>query len=276
MENKTNQAIGIFDSGIGGLTVAKEIMAELPSENIVYFGDTARVPYGNKSRETIQKFSLQIANFLLTKNIKILVVACNTASSFALEFLKQNLKIPVIGVIEPGAAAAMKISKNFNIGVIGTKGTIQSLSYQNYLKSRDENVKVFAKACPLFVPLVEEGWTENEISSKIAEEYLRDLRDSKIDTLILGCTHYPILKNVIAKIMGSNVNIVDSARETAAATKREIKKLESLNAEIAQATDSKQYRFFVSDDKEKFEEFATKFFNSTISGKHKTYLHTWQ
>src|SRR5574344_1758995 len=172
----SKRAIGIFDSGIGGLTVAKEIMEYMPNEDIVYFGDTARVPYGNKSPETIQKFSMQIANFLLEKNIKILVIACNTATSFSLKTLTENLSIPVIGVINPGSEAAYKISKTKKIGVIGTKGTIKSNAYEKALHNIDESLKVFSKACPLFVPLVEENWIDKKETYSIAQEYLKDLQ----------------------------------------------------------------------------------------------------
>jgi glutamate racemase len=265
------KAIGIFDSGIGGLTVTKEIIKQLPNENIVYLGDTARVPYGNKSSDTIKKFSLEIANFLLQKNIKLLVIACNTASSFALSYLKQKINIPIIGVIEPGASAAAKITKNKKIGIIGTKGTINSQSYQNTLKKIDSSFQIFEKDCPLFVPLVEEGWIQKEVSYMIADEYLKNLKKHKIDTLILGCTHYPILKNVISTIMGNDVNIIDSAIETAKKVK------EILEQKLLLANDSPSnstnYEFYVSDDSEKFKEFAIKILDQNVKKVEKISLH---
>ena len=251
------RAIGIFDSGIGGLTVTKEIIKHMPNEDIVYFGDTARVPYGNKSSETIQKFSLEIANFLLGKNIKILVIACNTASSYALEYLQKMIDIPIVGVIEPGAEAACKITKNNKIGVIGTKGTITSQSYHNTLKLINSELEIVNKACPLFVPLVEEGWIDKKVSYLVAEEYLAELKNNGIDTLILGCTHYPILKNVIAKVLGKKIQIVDSAVETAIKVKQILEEYNLLEQEtLGMGYSLGKYVFYVSDDAEKFREFG--------------------
>jgi glutamate racemase len=260
------KAIGIFDSGIGGLTVTKEIIKLMPNENIVYFGDTARVPYGNKSSDTIKKFSLEITNFLLSKNIKILVIACNTASSYALAYLQTIINIPIIGVIEPGAETAFKITKNKKIGVIGTKGTIASMSYQNVLKSINPELEIINQACPLFVPLVEEGWIEKEVAYLVATEYLAVFKDSGIDTLILGCTHYPILKKVIAKVLGEKIQIVDSAIETAIKVQQTLKEknlLENNNSEIG------KYVFYVSDDAEKFKEFGLNILERNIDSVEK-------
>lgn len=251
------RAIGIFDSGIGGLTVAKEIIKYMPNEDIIYFGDTARVPYGNKSSDTIKKFSLEIANFLLTKNIKILVIACNTASSYALEYLQNMIDIPIIGVIQPGAEAARKITKNKKIGVIGTKGTIASKSYEENLKKMDAKLRIFNKACPLFVPLVEEGWVDKEVSYLVTNEYLSKLKRKGIDTLILGCTHYPILKNVIARVMGKKIQIVDSAVETAIKVKQTLEEYNLLETDtLGMGYSLGKYVFYVSDDTEKFKEFG--------------------
>ncbi len=203
--------IGIFDSGVGGLTVLKALREELPSVDFFYLGDTARVPYGGKSKETIQRYSLECAEFLLSFGVELLVVACNTASAYALEALKDKLSIPVIGVIQPGVEKAIKISKQKKIGVIGTRGTIQSKAYQKLLESY--GAQVFAKACPLFVPLVEEGILNGTIAKSVIEYYLQELK-GKIDTLILGCTHYPLLKEPIKQFMGE-VDVVDSAEAVA-------------------------------------------------------------
>ncbi len=203
--------IGIFDSGVGGLTVLKALREELPSVDFFYLGDTARVPYGSKSKETIQRYSLECADFLLSFGIELLVVACNTASAYALDLLRESLAIPVVGVVEPGVEYALKISKGKRIGVIGTKGTVQSAVYQNLL--REQGAQPIAKACPLFVPLVEEGIVKGRIAQSVVEYYLEELKD-KVDTLILACTHYPLLKETIKEFMG-DVDVVDSAHAVA-------------------------------------------------------------
>ena len=190
--------IGVFDSGIGGLTVVKEIINNLPDENIVYFGDTARVPYGNKSKNTVLRYSRQIVNFLKTKGVKAIVVACNTASALALDDLEKEIDIPIIGVVKPGAYAAVNTTKNNRVGVIATQSTVQSRLYQEIIAKQAPQINVFAKACPLFVPLVEEGWTNDTITLEVAKRYLRELQDKDIDTLILGCTHYPLLSDLIS------------------------------------------------------------------------------
>jgi glutamate racemase len=207
--------IAMFDSGIGGLTVLKAIIDSMPNENVVYFGDTARLPYGSKSSETVTRFSEEIVAFLTTKNPKMIVVACNTASAYSLPRIESLVRIPVVGVIEPGANAAIRVTRNRKIGVIGTRATVQSGAYLEAIQSKDINVKVFQKACPLLVPLVEEGWTDHEVTYKIAREYLAHIVECGVDTLILGCTHYPLIKNVIAEVVGHRVVLVDSAEETA-------------------------------------------------------------
>lgn len=214
---KNIMKIGVFDSGVGGLTVLKALREELPSVDFFYLGDTARVPYGGKSKETIQRYSLECAEFLLSFGIELLVVACNTASAYALELLKENLTIPVVGVVQPGVEQALKISKTKRIGVIGTRGTVQSAVYQNLLK--EKGAQPIAKACPLFVPLVEEGIINGKIAQSVVEYYLEELK-GKVDTLILACTHYPLLKETIKEYMG-DVEIVDSAQAVA----QEVKKL---------------------------------------------------
>ncbi|MBI4721381.1 MAG: glutamate racemase [Chitinivibrionia bacterium] len=210
-----NGAIGVFDSGIGGLTVLKELLARLPGESFVYFGDTARVPYGTKSPETVIRFSRENISFLLDLGVKLVVVACNTASAEALPKLKREYALPMVGVTEPGIRAALAQSNNKRIGIIGTAGTIRSGAYQKGIKSIDPAAEVFAKSCPLFVPLAEEGWVDNEIADLIAREYLREFKERDIDTLVLGCTHYPLLRTVIGRAVGDGVTLVDSAVETA-------------------------------------------------------------
>jgi glutamate racemase len=246
-----NRCIGVFDSGIGGLTVVKEIMHLLPSETIYYLGDTARYPYGPRSRENIQKLTLQIADFLLSHKIKMLVVACNTASAHALRFLWEHIKdIPIIGVIEPGAKAAIAQTKNKRIGVIGTEGTIASGAYRDALIRLEPAASVIAKACPLFVPLAEEGFREGEIPQKIADHYLEFLKNENIDTLILGCTHYPLLESVIQKAVGDDIALIHSAQWTAREIKNMLKTLRITAGEKANAFENS--RFFVTDAPERF------------------------
>ncbi|WP_457567333.1 glutamate racemase [Desulfurobacterium sp.] len=209
--------IGIFDSGVGGLTVLKAIRDRYPDEDFVYFGDTARVPYGTKSERTIIKYSLENARLLRKFNVKLIVVACNTSSSYALDILKRELDVPVIGVVRPGAVAAVKATRTGNIGVIGTEATVKSGAYRREILSINPFIKVFQKPCPLFVPLIEEGWLEDRVTYMVAERYLSELKGKNIDTLVLGCTHYPLLKNVIGKVC-NNITLVDSAEETAIET----------------------------------------------------------
>ena len=209
------QAVGIFDSGVGGLTVLREIIRVLPQEDTIYFGDTARVPYGTKSPETVTRYAREITAFLVRRDIKLLVVACNTASAVALPTLKRLFPIPVVGVIEPGARRAVEVSRSGRIGVIGTAGTIRSSAYTRAIKRLNPAAEVLTKACPLFVPLAEEGWVDNQVARLTAQSYLQDLKVAGIDTLVLGCTHYPLLKPLIADVMGSGVTLVDSAAETA-------------------------------------------------------------
>ena len=250
-----NNPIGVFDSGVGGLTVAREIMRQLPNERIVYFGDTARVPYGNKSRETVTRFSRQIIHFLETQDVKAIVVACNTASAYALEELEKEVDIPIIGVVKPGARTALDATQNKKIGVIGTEATISSGIYNRYIQEHDSSVAMIGKACPLFVPLVEEGFWEDPVTDEIARRYLTELVDSGIDTLILGCTHYPMLRSTVGKIMGKSVTLVNPAYETA----RELKMMleeKGLESEHRPELGTELYRFYVSDAADKFQRFA--------------------
>jgi len=211
----TWKSIGIFDSGVGGLTVLKEVVKALPQEDTIYLGDTARVPYGTKSPETVTRYSLQVTSFLVERDIKLLVVACNTASAVSLDALKNHFSIPIIGVIEPGARRAVSVTRSGKVGVIGTTATIQSSAYSKAIKKIDRGIEVVTRACPLFVPLAEEGWVDNEVARLTAWTYLQGLKDEGVDTLVLGCTHYPLLKGIIAEVMGDGVSLVDSAEETA-------------------------------------------------------------
>lgn len=253
--NDPGAPIGVFDSGVGGLTVAREIMRQIPNERLVYFGDTARVPYGNKSKETVTKYSRQIVRFLQTQKVKAIVVACNTASAYALEEIEKELDIPVIGVVKPGARVAAEATRNKKVGVIATAGTIQSHIYTDYIQGIQSDIQVIGKACPLFVPLVEEGLLEDPVTDEIATRYLNELKDIDIDTLILGCTHYPLIRSTVGRIMGEGVTLVNPAYETA----RELKSLlekEGLLNPSTQRLGTNQYQFFVSDGADKFKTFA--------------------
>ena len=247
--------IGVFDSGVGGLTVVREIMRQIPNEKIIYFGDTARVPYGSKSKDTVTRFSRQIVRFLQTHNVKTIVIACNTASAYALEDLEREIDIPVIGVVKPGAKVASEVTRNGKIGVIATEATIGSKIYSQYITEINKDVTIFGKACPLFVPLVEEGLWQDPVTDEIARRYLAELIDIDIDTLILGCTHYPLIRSTVAKIMGEDVTLVNPAYETARELKELLKENGLLN-EKQPALGENQYRFFVSDGAEKFKRFA--------------------
>jgi len=207
--------LGIFDSGIGGLTVYKEVRQTLPGADIHYFGDTARVPYGTKSADTVTRYSLQIGNYLHTRGVDAVVAACNTASAYAIDELRNALPIPVFGVVEPGSDAAVRSTTNGIIGVVGTRGTVSSGAYQRAITEHDPDIKVVAAPCPLFVPLVEEGWLLDPITQEVAVRYLKPLMEEGVDTLVLGCTHYPMLKEVISMVMGHEVTLIDSAQETA-------------------------------------------------------------
>lgn len=247
--------VGVFDSGVGGLTVAREIMRQLPNEKIVYFGDTARVPYGSKSKETILRYSRQIIRFLKTKGVKAIVVACNTASALALEEIRDEIDMPIIGVVKPGAKVAVEKTVNKRVGVIATEATISSGLYTDYIKAQDADVTVYSKACPLFVPLVEEGWLKDSVTEEVARRYLEELKEQNIDTLVLGCTHYPLLRNMIGKLMGDEVTLVNPAYETAVSL-GELLEEKGLAAGNENRYASEMYDFYVSDAAEKFKKFA--------------------
>ena len=250
-----NAPIGVFDSGVGGLTVAREIMRQIPNERIVYFGDTARVPYGSKSKDNIIKFSRQIIRFLQTENVKAIVIACNTASALALDEMQQEFELPILGVVKPGAKVAVETTANKRIGLIGTEANIRSGVYTRYIKSLDDEAKVFEKAFPLFVPLVEEGWLHDDITLQVASRYLEELKEKDIDTLIMGCTHYPLIRSTIRKVMGDKVNLVNPAYETAIELKNLLER-DNLANKCDVDSPSSMYRFYVSDAEEKFKLFA--------------------
>lgn len=255
-----NRSIGIFDSGIGGLTVFAAVRKALPNESIIYLGDTARVPYGTKSAETVIKYSLQCAHFLCNRGIKALVVACNTSSAYSLPFLRQEVDVPVIGVIEPGVRAALTASKTKHIGVIGTPATIASNAYARLLKESEPNARIVSQACPLFVPLVEEGWLDHEATHIIAKAYLESFRGEKIDTLILGCTHYPLLKPVISEVIGSGVLLIDSAEAAADAVKTELSKKNLL----IDKKEKTSHQLYVTDLPARFETVAINFLGRNL------------
>lgn len=250
----TQSAIGVFDSGVGGLTVVKEIMRQLPGENMVYFGDTARVPYGSKSKKTVVKYSRQIVKFLQKNEVKAIVVACNTASALALDEIKQETDIPVIGVVEPGAKMAAESTKTNTIGIIGTESTIKSGIYSKFLRNINPEITVVARACPLFVPLVEEGLLEDRITDDVIERYLHELKEYGIDSLILGCTHYPLIRNAIKRYMGPEVSLVNPAYETAKSLRQMLTEQQLLN----KSEETACYEYYVSDGVEKFTSFAAR------------------
>lgn len=246
--------IGVFDSGVGGLTVAREIMRHLPNEDIVYFGDTARVPYGSKSRDNIIRYSRQIIRFLETKGVKAIVIACNTASALALDVVSQETNVPIIGVVEPGARAALEATETKKIGVIGTEATIRSAMYEKIIQGIDAETTVIGKACPLFVPLVEEGFAKHKVTEEIIDYYLASFMETDIDSLILGCTHYPLLRSKIRQYVGDQICLVNPAYETA----MDLKKLleESGMANTGRKEEHGSYSFYVSDAADKFKQFA--------------------
>jgi glutamate racemase len=252
--------IGVFDSGLGGLTVAHAIMRQLPGESLVYVGDTARVPYGPKSPETVRRYSTEIGFYLLEQGVKAIVVACNTATAHALPALRDELPVPVIGVVNPGARAAVNATRNGRIGVIATQGTIRSGAYVRAIEAESPTAQVTALACPLFVPLVEAGWTDHDATRLIAREYLAPFMHEEVDTLVLGCTHYPLIKSLIQDVVGPGVRLIDSAEETAADTRRMLVEFDLSADAGAEAT----YRFVASDDPDQFLTLGQRFFGDRI------------
>lgn len=263
--------IGVFDSGLGGLTVLKEINRYLPNEDTIYFGDTARVPYGPRSKETIIKYTFQAINFLKSKNVKAIVIACNTATARALVEANESYDIPIIGVIEAGARAASKTTKNKKVGIIGTAGTINSKAYNKAIKGIDKKIQVIGKACPLFVPLVEEGWANKEISSTAAHMYLDSLIERGVDSLVLGCTHYPILKRTIGEAVGSDIKLINPAKETALDLKKKLEDNNLLNTSEKKGN----CKYFVSDINEQFSKVAGEFLKRKITDLEKVEIHRY-
>lgn len=267
MIEKKTAPIGVFDSGVGGLTVAREITRQLPNENLVYFGDTARVPYGSKSKDNIIRFSEQIIRFLETKQVKAIVIACNTASALALETVRHEFDVPILGVVIPGARAAVEVTKKLKVGVVGTDATVQSRMYTRVIQEMNPEIQVVEKACPLFVPLVEEGFKEHHVTDEIIEYYLGGMkREAGIDAMILGCTHYPLLRKKIRAYMGDEIQIVNPAFETAMDLKNLLEENHMMND--AQE-ESGQYKFYVSDAAEKFRGFANSVMPCDISAAKK-------
>lgn len=250
--------IGIFDSGVGGLTVMKEVLRELPHEDIVYLGDTARVPYGGRSPETIIKYSIENAEFLVSKGIKLLIVACNTSSAVSLDVLSERIPIPVIGVVNPGARAAALRTKHKSIAVIGTETTIRSRSYNKAIRAIDSSIEVTGIPCPLFVPLIEEGWVEGEVVTLVVRKYLSSLTQSGADALVLGCTHYPMIKDIIAGVV--DMPLIDSAIETA----REARQILEEKGMLCNGSREPLRDFFVTDAPEKFAETGRRFLGHDI------------
>ena len=255
------KSIGVFDSGVGGLTVVKQLNKILPQEQLIYFGDTARIPYGTKSKRLIQQFALEDALFLLQFDIKFLVVACNTASSSAIDILKERLSIPVEGVVEPGAQAAVEKTKNKRIGVIGTSATIKSSSYVQAILRLLPEAQVFAQPCPLLVPLVEEGWLDGQVTRLTLKHYLQPLMEQQVDTIILGCTHYPLLEKTIQEIVGPQVTLIDSGKETARIVQKRLTELGLVNRGTKKAEDL----FFVSDSPRQFSEIGSRFLGKPLA-----------
>lgn len=252
--------IGVFDSGIGGLTVVRELIELMPSEAVIYLGDTARVPYGIRSPETVRRYALEGMRFLLSRGIKLLVVACNTVSAVGLEELSLNIPVPVVGVLKPGAISAARSTSNKKIGVIGTRATIRSSSYVKAIRDVDPAIEVLGQACPLFVPLVEEGWLDGEVPELAARRYLAELKESGIDTLVLGCTHYPLLKPVISGFMGTGVRLIDSASETAGEVRALLAERGIENPGLSDAI----REFNVTDSPEGFREIGGRFLGRNI------------
>ena len=265
-----NAPVGVFDSGVGGLTVAREIMRQLPEERIIYFGDTARVPYGSKSKDTVVRYSRQIIRFLRTRGVKAIVIACNTASAYALDTVAEESDIPIIGVINAGARTAVSSTRNGKIGVIGTEGTVGSGIYTEVMKKLRPDIEVTGKPCPLFVPLVEEGLLHDSVTDEIASRYLSELKGKYIDTLVLGCTHYPLLRSTLRRLMGEDVTLVNPAYETALELKGLLEEQNlRYDPSAPVAAEGEKYQFFVSDLAEKFTDFATSILPGEVKGTRK-------
>jgi len=264
MIDKRELPIAVFDSGVGGLTIVRELLNILPQESVIYLGDTARVPYGTKSKETVLRFTEEAISFFQDRGVKMLLIACNTSSSLALPELKRDYDFKILGVIESGVEEAVKVSRVKRVGVIGTEATISSAVYERELKELDPNIEVFSQPCPLFVPLVEEGWIDEPESYKIAAKYLKILKDKKIDTLILGCTHYPFMKRIIQYGIGEHVALIDSAKVFVKRVRRVL-----LEEDLLSANSDREYSFFVTDQPEKFRDFSQLFLGEDIGSVRK-------
>jgi glutamate racemase len=260
-----SKPIGVFDSGIGGLTVIRSLSQRLPHENIIYFGDTARVPYGPKSPQVVRAYAEQDVNFLLSRDIKIVVIACNTVSAVALDVVQKNAKMPVIGVIVPGAQAAVRATAKKRIGIIGTIATVNSGAYTHAIRQIDEEIKVHARPCPLFVPLAEEGWTDHQVTQMVAREYLFPFKQEKIDTLILGCTHYPVLRAAIQAAVDPRVTLIDSGEAAA----EEVERVLDAHSLRNPSTQRPNLQFFVSDVPARFTEIGERFLGHTMGRVHR-------
>jgi len=258
-----NRSIGVFDSGLGGLTAVKQIMQLLPDESIIYFGDTGRVPYGTRSRETILKYTRNDVRFLQSFDVKMIVVACGTVSSVAVPQIETEVAVPVVGVVDASVNAALRATRNKKIGIIGTPGTIKSGSYEKKIKAYDSDIQTFAKACPLFVPLVENGHFDTQVAKLVVQEYLEEIRNEGVDTLILGCTHYPLLAKVVEEYMGENVKLISPGEEVA----KYLDTMLEADMRHSKERDPEQYRYFVSDNIENFEELGSIFLETKINGQ---------
>jgi len=261
MQNNSNNSIGVFDSGVGGLTVVKALIEQLPFENIIYFGDTARVPYGVKSVETINRYAMQITKFLLDRKVKLLIIACNTMSAVAYQVIRDLSPVAVLDVVDAGARSAVAETHNKCVGVIGTPATINSNAYQKAIKRFDPDIRVFSQACPLFVPLVEEGWLDHQVTRLTAQEYLKYIITQNIDTLVLGCTHYPLLKPLLQEIMGNQITLVDSAQSITEKAGELLKKNNLLNGQRKDP----EYRFYVTDVPIRFTSIGERILGRTLS-----------
>ncbi|HXX62718.1 MAG TPA: glutamate racemase [Bacteroidota bacterium] len=259
------QPIGVFDSGIGGLTVVRALSKRLPYENIVYFGDTARVPYGPKSPQVVREYAQQDVDFLVSKQVKMVVIACNTVSAVALDVVQKRAHVPVVAVILPGAREAVRATKKKRVGVIGTIATVNSGAYSNAIRQLDGDVTVFAKACPLFVPLAEEGWTDHKVTALVAKDYLFPLKLEKIDTLILGCTHYPVLREAISDAIDGNVTLIDSGEAVAADVERVLEQSGLRNG----SRQAPNLQFYVSDLPARFSEVGERFLGKKLGRIHR-------
>ena len=258
-----NRCIGVFDSGLGGLTAVKEIMELLPDENVIYFGDTGRVPYGTRSHETILKYTKNDIRFLKSFDVKMIVIACGTASSVSLPGIQKDFDVPILGVVEPSVKAAYNATKNKKIGIIGTSGTIKSGSYENLLKQFDSEIQTYTKACPLFVPLVENGHFDTQVAKLVVEEYLEEIKDAGVDTLIMGCTHYPLLEKVIGEYMGEGVTLISPGKEVT----KHLKNMLYGDKGHGKEPEGEKYRYYVSDNPESFEQLGSIFLQKEINGQ---------